>query len=545
MDGRIATRRLSPIHRQGAKVARYLPAWLICTVFCTYLSLQFEANNYLHDYQLHIQPLNDHQLSLTSFTLSGLDFSQVEAIVISLDERRSAAVSLIAESGGSEFIFARISNFISLPAGYYRSRDGLVEFHLPLAAETDSVDRFVVPFWPNLLPKPSRELSIVVQPDRHFMHFRSLPPFISRLSVRHNNGRVRTLDLSPLLPWPLTAAAGLILAIMFTACIDIIISRNSRLALYRHRFLLTQFLGSLWLTAFMLFANAHQITGTNATKAFLLVVACLLFVWSVFGCYPVLLFFRPLRHRLLDTVLYSIIILLFFVLLTVLAAALPWLTSRNFNMPIEAKHDFSTFASDRTCPVIMCLGGSSTKGSPFRDDWPYSYPRLLEKRLQNLFPDIVVLNGGIDGMRLIDCLPELPALVNKFHPRVVTFNFSWNDFYSKRPDRQFIHDYSQQLASANRIVAESGGSALFVLEPTFAELYLKSANAETMIALSRSLYRKLDLAIVDPYPRFADRRSGFLFVDRSVHLTRYGADLLADVLTEHIEPLLDHRAPNE
>ncbi|HPM75923.1 MAG TPA: hypothetical protein PK961_02445 [bacterium] len=41
------------------------------------------------------------------------------------------------------------------------------------------------------------------------------------------------------------------------------------------------------------------------------------------------------------------------------------------------------------------------------------------------------------------------------------------------------------------------------------------------------------------YPEFIDRRESILFVDDQVHLNRFGSELLANVLSERLELLLN------
>ncbi|MGB1111447.1 MAG: SGNH/GDSL hydrolase family protein, partial [Gammaproteobacteria bacterium] len=78
---------------------------------------------------------------------------------------------------------------------------------------------------------------------------------------------------------------------------------------------------------------------------------------------------------------------------------------------------------------VVTLGGSSTVGNGNTDET--TYPRLLEAKLQQAYPDRVVnvINAAAGGYSTIESLGYLQSRMIHWQPDVVVIMHGWNDMY--------------------------------------------------------------------------------------------------------------------
>jgi len=76
-------------------------------------------------------------------------------------------------------------------------------------------------------------------------------------------------------------------------------------------------------------------------------------------------------------------------------------------------------------PRLVCLGDSVTFG--WNITYERSYPYLLEERLREQYPEVMVVNSGIGGQTVIDGLERLDSGVFYYDPQIVIINFGLND----------------------------------------------------------------------------------------------------------------------
>ena len=85
----------------------------------------------------------------------------------------------------------------------------------------------------------------------------------------------------------------------------------------------------------------------------------------------------------------------------------------------------SLYTSTSASQTLLILGDSlsASYNIPLEKGWV----PLLEKRLQNEFPDISVVNASISGETTGNALKRLPALLDKFSPSTVVIELGGKD----------------------------------------------------------------------------------------------------------------------
>ncbi|MCJ7666429.1 MAG: GDSL-type esterase/lipase family protein [Actinobacteria bacterium] len=78
-------------------------------------------------------------------------------------------------------------------------------------------------------------------------------------------------------------------------------------------------------------------------------------------------------------------------------------------------------------PRLVCLGDSVTFG--WNIAYEKSFPYLLEKKLMEQYPGVMVINSGIGGQTVLDGLQRLESDVFYYDPMVVIINFGLNDAF--------------------------------------------------------------------------------------------------------------------
>ena len=181
---------------------------------------------------------------------------------------------------------------------------------------------------------------------------------------------------------------------------------------------------------------------------------------------------------------------------------------------------------------IICYGGSSTAGFPFPPDWPHTYPNLLQDRLRkSLGPETRVINLGEDRKSIRDIRERLPADLKSIKPDLVVINTVVNSIKV---------DYRKDYPAVLQFASGSVPTIYLVLEPFFNKTFENGLpgpmpkDIETLLQLLRGLANGREVIAIGPTPTFQTHRDEFLFMDSTVHLTKFGNRLLADLLAETI-----------
>jgi len=202
--------------------------------------------------------------------------------------------------------------------------------------------------------------------------------------------------------------------------------------------------------------------------------------------------------------------------------------------------------------VILCMGGSSTEGSPFEPNWPYDYPRQLERALAEMNIDVVVANAGIISTNSQFALEHMQSVLEALKPDVVTINYMNNDsrgslaesllslvqkigFFYYTDKFETLH--SENIHKLVRLVRSHGARCVFILEPHFNYIYFNKDPFPKMRRLINEIAYQEGAVVVDPNPIFKQEKDRPLFIDHNVHLTRFGTELLAEILALHIRNL--------
>jgi len=202
--------------------------------------------------------------------------------------------------------------------------------------------------------------------------------------------------------------------------------------------------------------------------------------------------------------------------------------------------------------LILCLGGSSTEGSPFRHDWPFDYPGHLERILLKMKLDVVVANAGIIATTSQFAFEHMPDVLEALHPDVVTINYMNNDgsgslaealFYLLKQigfshfEKRFENYRSQHIRNLVRLVKKHGAECVLILEPHFNDIYFGRDPFPKIRRLIQEIAVQEGAVVVDPNPVFKIEKDRLIFVDSNVHLTRFGTELLAELLAHPIRDL--------
>ena len=70
---------------------------------------------------------------------------------------------------------------------------------------------------------------------------------------------------------------------------------------------------------------------------------------------------------------------------------------------------------EESFPRLVCLGDSVTFG--WNIPYEKSYPFLLEEKLNEKYPEVLVINSGIGGQTIIDALGRLDSDVFYYNPQ--------------------------------------------------------------------------------------------------------------------------------
>ncbi len=197
--------------------------------------------------------------------------------------------------------------------------------------------------------------------------------------------------------------------------------------------------------------------------------------------------------------------------------------------------------ADNTPPRILCYGGSSTAGFPFPRDWPLTYPPVMQEVLRReLDPGAEVFNLGVNGKKMNYILSRMKEDLPRLRPSHVIVN-------SVQNNRNLSDEnVRRQFAEALDLCRQYDVRPVLVLEPSYylvgqplveaEKIRRYRALLEAKYALLRELARERGVLLIDPGPLFRAHKDEFLFLDSSVHFTKYGHALMAQALADGLFP---------
>ncbi len=197
--------------------------------------------------------------------------------------------------------------------------------------------------------------------------------------------------------------------------------------------------------------------------------------------------------------------------------------------------------------VILCMGGSSTEGSPFNPDFPYDYPCLLEEELQARGYPVRVFNAGISAASSWHARNIAPKLMERLKPHIVTFSYHENDLVAEQFStlrERFVPNVLLNLASRVPHVealrslidlCESHHSIpIFLIEPIFEWVNGEKRHLSPDDRIEYGSFLPPSIRLWDPLPLFREHEDDLLFMDSVMHLNRWGNLLMARYLATRI-----------
>lgn len=506
-------------------------------------------------YTLRISPLQDDHISAKFYILEGLDFAKVSSISVCL-KRSSNSFFMIPDYNAGDFYCARASSIDHFPSGILRYIDGKPQDFVRIQPIEPLTYRVSFGSEQGKLPKPKRSL-----------YFMAYPPWkwpsaaVSNLTIQFENGSILNVELTDSIPklWRFLFALLLLpLLLMFDKRQTLSISDPSLKDRINSLNRTNRLFGGA-VAVFLKSLNLHQFSvyGSAGYYIFSLTLT-LIFLWAFFGVY--------LLRRTRLAVKKSPLLKLKFALVALLVLSLPVLligivlkrgqTSFQKDFVNNLQFKDKQIKRDEERKVILCMGGSSTRGSPFNSKWPYDYPALLENFIRQKLPDVLVLNGGAVSASTSFAYENLPKIMDKAKIDVVTLNYLCNDsslflirsisekilfFLPEKLKRLPTGDFHRKLlVDTVNVVRKRGAACVFVLEPSFNYVYFGVDPFHNTKPIVKEVAKEMGVPLIDPSPVFAKNRDRFLFVD-DVHLTRFGTELLAQVLSEEISKILEEK----
>ena len=541
-----------------------LNAWHVALAFGVLLLFFDFAGSFLKTilnvtgYTLKNLPLDKDHISANFYVLEGIDFAKVSSISVRL-KHHSYSFFMIPDYNAHDFYCARASSINHLHSGILRYVDGKPQDFVkiqPIKPLTYSVS---FGSEQGKLPRPKRSLYLMAYPPDKWPN-----AAVSNLTIQFENGSVLKVGLTNSLPkvWRFLLALLLLPVLLVfdrrqTSSIadpslkDRINSLNRRNRLF----------GGV-VVAFLTSLHLSQFSNYGSTIYYLFSLTIIfIFLWTFFGVYV-------LRKRLVQLIdrERAALLKLKFAVATMVILLLPVLL-----VGIVIKHGQTALQKEfvnnlqfrgkqiknvEGQKIVLCMGGSSTRGAPFDIHWPYDYPSLLDSIIKQRFPDVLVLNGGATAASTYFAYENLPKIMDKAKIDIVTLNYLCNDsslflirrtsekllfFIPKKlkhlPTRDF---YRKLLVDTINVVRKGGATCAIVLEPSFNYVYLDSDPFHNTRPIVKEVAKEMGVPLVDPSPVFAENRDRFLFID-DVHLTRFGTELLAQVLSEEIFKVLKEK----
>jgi len=198
-------------------------------------------------------------------------------------------------------------------------------------------------------------------------------------------------------------------------------------------------------------------------------------------------------------------------------------------------------------PRLVCLGDSVTFG--WNQAYTKSYPFLLENRLKEQYPEILVVNSGVGGETVVDGLSRLDSDVFYFNPQVVIINFGLNDAFVIKIGNEdtdlinyidldtYIDTYKQLI---ERILEKDIKVLIMSTNPTIPEKLWQNKDIANKLGESYKIYNQAAKAIAEDYDLiFVDiwddfmtggKLSSLLQPDSVLHPNEKGLILISEIL---------------
>ncbi len=182
---------------------------------------------------------------------------------------------------------------------------------------------------------------------------------------------------------------------------------------------------------------------------------------------------------------------------------------------------------------IVCFGGSSTKGDPFPEDWPHSYPSQLEARLRrDGRPDAVTFNLGLPAGTIIDITQRMAEDLEVLRPTHVVLYSIGNNVGEVSPER-----FRAELHRFIDLATPHVPHLLLVEEQDFDLVYgwVTHGEAPPHNRILKEVADERGIPYFSPRAAFQAEREHYLFIDQNGHLTKYGYGLLSRLIAERFE----------
>ncbi len=513
----------------------------VCSLFFHILNWKFDIVAGDLDFDLRIDPWNEDSLSLATFVLRGIDFRKASSLLVRFHDDVSGAVFIIPDYDARDFRCARLSTMDAFDSGYMRFVDGEPRFVEPIRSLSRDPDAFRIPIPSSSLPRPRETFRFVLFPPPSIYETLDLGKTVAEIRIEYLDGTDQVLTRSRGQSFIMNAVFGFALTPLILLFDRRVLLRKGRRALptpfTRRRIVKIRLLS---LPVFVFLVNSPLIIQKMN------IVALLLIAWLLLGAYPLPRLTVRRGFHTENGILFAI---------SFLAVAIFFVLAIQIIRHTETSGKLSSFREGvfhgrkierKTADqkVVLCLGGSSTQGFPFAEDWPYDYPAQLETILSEDIPNVVVANGGVDGATTRFAQERLLFLMDDLKPDLVILNYMFNDFIFIGQrfwiDRQKrLIQYEEMLQAVVRAMRKKGAACVFVLEPTYASVYLDGAqHYEPLRRAIENVARKEDVLVIDPLPAFCRERQRFLFMDGGPHMTRFGTALLARIVAQEVGNIL-------
>ena len=212
---------------------------------------------------------------------------------------------------------------------------------------------------------------------------------------------------------------------------------------------------------------------------------------------------------------------------------------------LETK-ELELFRIQNSFPRLVCLGDSVTFG--WNLAYKKSYPFLLENRLKEKYPEILVVNSGIGSETVIDGLGRLDSDVFYFNPQIVIINFGLNDAFVFKIGNEdtdlinyidldiYIDTYKQLI---ERILEKDIEVLIMSTNPIIPEKLWQNKDIANKLGESYKIYNQAARVIAEDYDLiFVDIWDDFMTVGKlssllqpdSVHPNEKGLILISEIL---------------
>jgi len=503
------------------------------------------------NYEYNQIPINEDQLSDYPYYLKINQIDRISSLEIVLNKENKGGVLIIPDYSATEFQAARISGIPDISSGFIRFKNGVPISFKAIQPIFGSPNTYHLDFNDDF-PRPKRFLTLNALPPEELIEYS-----ISEIRIIRNDGKHIIVKLNPAPSFLFSLIIGSPLALLLiyfdkkslakAKLLDVDKIFEQRLILVRAFCLcVAMVLGGY--TGKMLFSINSENTFLNIIIVIALLLCAAFNNNLLMGILPKNDLYHSRRYIAPTILLIVILIPMIFPGLYLIyfhRLAMDQFTKENVfhNRVIKRAH--------QNQKIIICLGGSSTQGTPFYLTWTYDYPRQLEGILQDRQKDVKVANAGVKASTSEYASKYLPRLIKAMHPDVVILNYMNNDspgiINIFRPllngiRLSFIEDihwrkYNDCLENIVRLLRSNNIPCVFILEPYYYGLY----QGETVLVKTRNaileVASKEGAIIVDPYPMFIQEKDRPLFVDK-LHLTRFGCRLLAEIIADKINDLI-------